>query len=383
MLDCARSLVLRHGWNATAYQVVNPGIAWWFSSEGDAVIGFVRRHGVRVVAGAPVCAGHRLAAVVDAFEAEAADAGERVCYFGAEERLEALLRGRATHSSVLLGAQPVWNPAQWAGIIAGKASLRAQLNRSRNKGVVVTEMSAAEATEHPALQRVLREWLGKRGLPPMHFLVEPETLARLLDRRIFVALRAHAVVAFLVASPAPMRHGWLIEQFVRGDDAPNGTVELLLDAAMRALASGGFHYVTLGLSPLSRRAGVDSSGDPLWLRVLLRWVRAHGSRFYNFDGLDRFKAKFQPEQWEPVYAIANQPKFSRGTLYAIAAAFSDGAPAWTFLRALGRAATTELRWLRDRLVRGVSARTTRTHRYLATAGSDGRSSETNAGATDG
>ena len=55
----ARKLVLKYGWNATAYQIVNPGITHWFSSSGDAMIGYVRKNHVRVVAGAPVCDGKR------------------------------------------------------------------------------------------------------------------------------------------------------------------------------------------------------------------------------------------------------------------------------------------------------------------------------------
>lgn len=345
----ARELVLEYGWNATAYQIVNPGISHWFAERGDGVIGFVERGLTSVVAGAPVCPPNRLDAVVAEFEQAMARQGRRVCYFGAEERLEGLLRGRRTHSAVLLGAQPSWNPAQWAGILAGKASLRAQLNRARNKGVTVAPMPSVEAAREPALRRVLDEWLGTRGLPPMHFLVEPETLSRLADRMVFVARREKEIVAFLVASPAPARKGWLIEQFVRGRSAPNGTVELLLDAAVRTFANEGFEYVTLGLAPLSRH-GIAGRSNPLWLRVILRWVRAHGRRFYNFEGLDRFKAKFQPERWEPVYAIVNRPRFSPRTLYAIAAAFSDRSLFSTIVRAVWRAILTEIRWLRRRLV---------------------------------
>jgi phosphatidylglycerol lysyltransferase len=287
--------------------------------------------------------------VVDEFERDCAARRRRVCYFGAEDRLESLLTGDRLHSKVLLGAQPSWNPAHWADIVARKASLRAQLNRSRNKGVTVTLMPSEEATGHPELERVLREWLATRGLPPMHFLVEPDTLRRLVDRRVFVArLGTGEIAAFLVASPAPARRGWLIEQFVRGRKAPNGTIELLLDAAVRGLASEGYAYVTLGLAPLSRH-GLRPEENPWWLRLLLRWVRAHGRRFYNFEGLDNFKAKFQPERWEPVYAIVDEARFSPGMLYAIAAAFSDGSPLWTIARALWRAARTELRWLRRRL----------------------------------
>jgi phosphatidylglycerol lysyltransferase len=347
----ARALVLAHGWNATAYQIVNPGMSLWFSAAGDAVIGYVERRLTRVVAGAPVCSFERLEEVVQEFEEECAARRRRVCYFGAEARLESVFRNRADHARVLLGSQPSWNPAHWASIVAGKASLRAQLNRARNKGVTVEPTSSEEATGDPSLRRVLDEWLATRGLPPMHFLVEPETLTRLFDRRIFVArLRTGDTVAFLVASPAPAREGggWLIEQFVRGSRAPNGTVELLLDAAMRALAAEGYEYVTLGLAPLAEH-GFREATNPFWLRVLLQLVRAHGRRFYNFEGLERFKAKFQPEQWEPVYAFVSEPRFSPGALYAIAAAFSDRSPISTIARAIWRALRTELRWLRRRV----------------------------------
>ena len=73
-------LLRRYGWNATAYQLVNPGIAHWCDPAGDAVIGYVSAGGVRVVAGAPVCAEDRLEAVLAAWESEADRAGEGVCY---------------------------------------------------------------------------------------------------------------------------------------------------------------------------------------------------------------------------------------------------------------------------------------------------------------
>ena len=52
----ARELVLRHGWNATSYQIINPGMEFWFSPTCEAVVGFVRARNTLVVAGAPVCA---------------------------------------------------------------------------------------------------------------------------------------------------------------------------------------------------------------------------------------------------------------------------------------------------------------------------------------
>ena len=334
--------MLACGWNATAYQVLNPGFMRWFASAGDALVGYVTHAGIRVVAGAPICAADRLAAVAAEFGADAARAGHRVCYFGAGARLEAICTGRGGHSLVLLGAQPVWDPRDWPSVIARRRSVRAQLHRAWNKSVRVGEWPAARAGASPELRRCLAEWLGTRGLPPLHFMVEPDTLGRLQDRRIFVAERDGRVVAFLVASPVPARDGWLVEQLVRGSEAPNGTAELLVDAAMRTVGTAGARYATLGLSPLSARSGVVRGAEPLWLAMTLRWVRAHGRRFYNFEGLDAFKSKFAPTAWEPIYAIGAGPRFRARELYAIAGAFSRGSPVTLVARALASAAWREL-----------------------------------------
>ncbi len=317
----ARAIVLEHGWNATAYQIVNPGISHWFSRSHDAVIGFVRSAGYRVVAGAPVCAADRLASVVHEFEKESHDAGDDVCYFGAEARLESAVTSSRSHSKALLGAQPAWDPAHFDQTIKTRSSLRAQLNRARNKGVTVVEYTPQQAMSSHELHDVLTKWLSTRGLPPLHFLVEPETLDRLIDRRIFVARAHESTVAFAVLSPIPARNGWLVEQFPRLHAAPNGTIELLLSTAVRAIAESGATYVTLGLAPLARRDQVTSKEESWWLRSTLRFAAMHGKRFYNFRGLESFKSKFRPDSWEPVYAIENSPRFSMKALIAIAGAF--------------------------------------------------------------
>jgi phosphatidylglycerol lysyltransferase len=341
----ARELVLEYGWNSTAYQILNPGFELWFSARHPAVVGYVRAGGKRVVGGAPVAADSELRDVASEFERDAAANGSGVVYFGAEARLDSLYRDDASHSAILLGAQPSWDPSDWEAIIASHASLRAQLHRARNKGVKVELWPSDRAEHNPELKKLLQEWLGTRGLPPLHFLVEPETLGQLRDRRVFVATRGKLPVGFLVASPIPARNGWLTEQFVRGHEAPNGTAEMMIDAAVRWVAQQGAGYVTLGLAPLSARAG-EMSSPSLLIRLGFKWVRAHGRRFYNFAGLDSFKAKFAPERWEAVYAIANGPQFSIRSLYAIASAFTEGRPIATVMRGLLQAGRQEVRWLK-------------------------------------
>jgi phosphatidylglycerol lysyltransferase len=346
--DAARALVMRYGWNAVSYQILNPGMHHWFSREGDAVVGYVPFGRTWVVAGAPVCTPERLAAAAAELEADAAARRARVLYFGAGERLERTYAARAEHSLVRLGAQPVWDPAAWSDIVAHKASLRAQLNRARNKHVHIEEWPASRARASERLRAVLRQWLATRGLPPLGFLVLPDILDTLDDRRTFVAERDGRVVGFLIGTPVPARDGWLVEEWPRTPDAPNGTTHSLVDAAMRAFAADGSSYATLGLAPLAEHGGGTMADQPAWLRVVLRWVRAHGRRFYNFAGLEAFKAGMQPAGWEPIYAIAPGGSFTPRMLRAVAGAFSAGNPELLVARAVWSGAREELRLLRAR-----------------------------------
>lgn len=349
--NAVRGVIERHGWNATAMQILNPGIERWHDTARDAAVGFVRARprptrprSVWVAAGEPICAPDRVMETARAFEQHAANQGARVCWFGTDRRLRETREHDATLSELVLGAQPVWHPERWLRILAGKASLRQQVNRARNKHVEVTEPSAETAAASDGLHRCLNEWLSRRGLPPLHFLVEPFLLDYLPGRRLLAASRRGAEVGYLILTPVPARSGWLVEQIVQGHDAPNGTAALLIDAAFRAAMDAGSTYFTLGLSPLSERAPPSHPAPPPHIRALLAWMRAHARRFYNFGGLERFKAKFQPDRWDPIVALSQEAQPSLGTLYAIADAFAGPlSPERLIATALGRAVAAEVR----------------------------------------
>jgi phosphatidylglycerol lysyltransferase len=346
----ARRLVLEHGWCSTCYQILNPGIRHWFSSAGDAVAGYVRRHRTLVVAGAPVCRPERLAAVASELEAQARASGLRVCYVCAEDRLDAIWGNSPHHARVMLGAQPVWDPSQWEALARGRRALRQQIHRARNKDVRIEPVEPAEASRDPQLRTCVNEWLAGRPLPPLHFLVEPLILDGVLDdRMILVARRAGKTVAVLVASPIPIRNGYLIEQVARSANAPNGTAELLIDHAMRSIAAQGRRYVTLGLVALADELPGGMKHNPWWMRRLIALARAHANRFYNFRGLLQFRRKLGPERWEGVYAIVNEPKFSPGALYDLGGAFSGISPALALAIGVAKAAGQEARWMAQRL----------------------------------
>ena len=267
-----------------------------------------------------------------------------------------MMAERGPASALPLGAQPSWDPGHWSAIVAAKASLRAQLSRARNKGVTVRRSrglrrspacsAASTSGSSGAACRPCTSWSNGTSSPASSTAACTWPSA------------AAQTIGFLIASPIPLRNGWLIEQIVRGRAAPNGTTELLLDTAIRALAEDGAGYVTLGLSPLSR--AVPQTPPPPWsIRPLLAWVRVHARRFYDFEGLERFKRKFLPESWEPIYAVTDRPRVSLRTLYAIAGAFGGTSPLLFLGHALLRALAQEARWAAGRARQIISPASSR------------------------
>ena len=277
----AFELVRRFGRDTVSFQGLESGYRYFFEGD-DAVVAFVDTGGAWVAAGSPVAPPARVAEVAYRFTEAALAQRRRTCFFAAEQSLGG--------QSVQIGEQPVWTCARWDQILAGAPSLRYQLRRARHKDVVVRALDPGELATGTSLRTAVdelgRHWQDTHRMPPMRFLVQLEPLAFASERTIYVAERAGQLVGLASAVPVYARRRLFLEDLVRAPDAPNGTVELLVDAVMRAAP----HELTLGLAPLA--------GDVArWLRFA-RWA---GGPFYDFEGLRRFKAKLRPHAWEPVY----------------------------------------------------------------------------------
>jgi phosphatidylglycerol lysyltransferase len=83
-------------------------------------------------------------------------------------------------------------------------------------------------------------------------------------------------------------------------DAPPGLMDYLFVELMQWSKTQGYRWFNLGMAPLS---GLQSRRQaPLWNRFGAL-IFGRGERFYNFQGLHRYKDKFDPE-WEPRYLAA-------------------------------------------------------------------------------
>lgn len=295
-------LLQRHGRQATSFQILEPGLTYWFF-EREAVVAYIDLGSAWVVAGEPVCAPEQTREVVRAFLAAASQQGRRARFFHVSGEFAA--RAELSHSHV--GELPTWDPSEWAQTLKSAKSLREQLRRARNKGVHTRVIDGAEIADARSPMRaqceaLTRRWLGGKGMGELKFMVRLHPYGFARERRYVVAERDGVLIGLAVAIPVYQRQGWFIEDLLRDDSAPNGTAELLVDTLMRQFAQEGCHYATLGLAPLA--------GE---VRPLLAWTRNYTTRLYNFPGVRSFKEKLKPKQWDPVFLA-----YPRGELGVLA-----------------------------------------------------------------
>lgn len=327
----AAELFARFGSDTVSGQALEPGIDYWFYGA-DACVGYQDTGGAWVAVGGPICEAMAQGEVMEAFACAAQKAGKRVRFFGIED-------ASTGWNSVSIGEQAEWNPTKWSAALASKASLREQLRRARAKSVRVRQIVKSEILDlqspvHSQVCRMVRDWQKNQAMAPMSFLVQLDIFGNACHKHYFVAERDGCVVAILVAMQIPARKGWFFEDVLRAHDAPNGSIELLFDHAMRAAESDKIEVVSFGLAPLS--------GD---VSKWLARVRDASQWLYDFDGLRAFKEKLLPTTWRPIYL--SFPKHENGLRATIDSltAFAGGSWIRFGVRTLVHAQPTLIWWL--------------------------------------
>lgn len=340
-------LLRRHGRNLHSFMVLEPGLSTWAHPGGDAAVAYAARGGHWIAAGGPLCAPEHTIEVARGFAAAARAAGRGAAFFGVSQRLVDRLAGAPEFDALLIGQAPVWNPASWAQSLSKAKKLRNRLKSAQRASVIARRAEADEIAEgaplRAAMGAIVEQWTEAHALPPMGFMVTLELFQNAPLRRYFVVEHEGRLAGFAVCVPIYGRNGWLVEDMMISSEAPAGSSETLVDAAMRSLAAEGAEVVSLGMVAL---AGLERAGDrhPVLTAILRTSARTMGW-LYNFDGLYRFRDKMKPTEWEPVYLVTSG-SVSWLTLRAVLMAFAEGwLPRFAF-RVLGR-------WVRQRLTRSA------------------------------
>jgi phosphatidylglycerol lysyltransferase len=171
------------------------------------------------------------------------------------------------------------------------------------------------------LEQVSDDWLVDKGAREKQFSLgrfDPEYLEW---SPIAVVRSAGAVIAFANILPAYGNSGVLSIDLMRHrSDAPRGTMDFLFARIMQWGKDRGDTWFSLGMAPLSR------VGDNPYARInerLAALAFQYGGRFYNYQGLRRYKDKFEPH-WIGSYLAYPRGLWVPGLLIDVAALVEGG-----------------------------------------------------------
>lgn len=299
------SLLQMHGAHATSFQILESGYTYWFDSVVDAVLAYVEMGGTRVVAGPPVAALSDRVGVTRRFVEECKQSGKKAIFVSVGDAfLSSFEEAGIEVDKLPIGLQPEWDPRVYRVDTPKHKTLRSQVRRAQRKGVVVRMVGEDEVAQDKGqllgeIAWVVEQWKQSRKMSPMQFMVALQPFHLPEERRYFVATQERRAVGVLIAVPVYGRDGWFFEDVLRVPDAPNGTVECLIDFAFQAMQTEESEYATLGLCPLVEIP--TASGKHHWKRKVLHWCYAHLGPLYQFKGLYSFKKRFVPHRWAPQY----------------------------------------------------------------------------------
>jgi len=181
---------------------------------------------------------------------------------------------------------------------SARAELRTQRRRAERDGATFEVVRAdALAPLLPKLRAVSQAWLEDKAVAEKSFSVGAFVESYVSNFPVAVVRTAGEPVAFATLWVAGTGEEIAVDLMRFGADAPRGAMDFLFVELMLWGRAQGYRWLNLGMAPL---AGLERHPlAPAWHRVG-NFVFRYGEHFYNFDGLRRYKAKFNPV-WESKY----------------------------------------------------------------------------------
>jgi lysylphosphatidylglycerol synthetase-like protein (DUF2156 family) len=293
----AAQLLAAHGRNPFS-GFVRYDAPWQWFEAADGAVPCLEHGRVALAWGDP------LAADPTAFLAEFTRGlrGRRICLMLIGDEVARAARGLG-YVVLKIGEQPYFDFAAWRLPHGDPGKhLRWCLNIARRAGVEVREYGAGDDA---AVRDALEAWERWLGRAPADSFLRASPLARVEEKRLFLAWRAGRVDALVACSSVPAANGWLLEDVIRRPDAANGATEAAVVHALESLAADGAACAWLDLAPLR---GFESQLDGR-ARILFRTLGplvSYFDRRYHFRALTTYLGKFHPTSWTPRY-VALKP----------------------------------------------------------------------------
>jgi|JI9StandDraft_2_1071091.scaffolds.fasta_scaffold67301_1 lysylphosphatidylglycerol synthetase-like protein (DUF2156 family) len=288
------------------------------------VEGFIpyRRAGkVFVVFGDPVCSVEDKLFLAKAFLEFAREERKEVIYVIASHLFAHTLVKNVGGSFMELASEmifdPICDPREEVGALG---SLVRRKVKQAQKELTIEEYIGDDPLLEKAIENIGDRWLEKRKGPQVHisniYLFENR-----IGKRWFYAIKGKEVVGVILLNELQSHKGYLLNHLMVTPEAPHGTAEYLVVAALEVLSKEGCRFATVGAVPRSE------IGEVLGLHPFSKWFVKLGlwivRKVSPIEGLFTFWKKFHPQS-QPCYLILSRTKLGVKEVLGLKRAFTVG-----------------------------------------------------------
>jgi phosphatidylglycerol lysyltransferase len=182
-----------------------------------------------------------------------------------------------------------------------RADLRQAHRRAQHDGASF-EVVPPQGVEGllPVIARISDAWLAAKSTGEKSFSVGAFSAPYLRQFPLALVRSQGEICAFANLWTTGTKAELSVDLMRFDPNAPRSAMDFLFIQLMLWGQREGYRSFNLGMAPLSGLEGHPLA--PAWHRVG-NFVFRHGEHFYDFEGLRRYKSKFDPE-WEPRYLVA-------------------------------------------------------------------------------
>jgi phosphatidylglycerol lysyltransferase len=279
-----------------------PDKAYYFNGLRSAAITYKAAHGVALMVGDPLGPKDELGDLLSQFIGFCRINDWQPAFIHTEETNLKLYEDLGFEAQKI-GEEAIISTDNFVDKVAITKDFRHIKNKFEKSGFICEALEPPHAEQTlRRLQAISNDWLRSPGRAERGFMLGYFSTGYLQQCKIMVAKDSKGEIqAFINQVPSPTPREANFDFLRHSYGSPGNINDYLMLNFISSLRAQGIPRLNMGLSALSGLETADDSASHL-LNGFLNFAYANGNRFFSFQGLKRFKAKYEPD-WESRYIV--------------------------------------------------------------------------------
>ncbi|HBM15103.1 MAG TPA: hypothetical protein DD381_01950 [Lentisphaeria bacterium] len=265
---------------------------FYLPDKGFVMYGLYKN--IRFMLGDPICSKKDIQSVVQAFLEDTNSASNIL--IGMQCSIEAaFVFARHGYSINSLGVETILKLDSFDTKGKAMTKVRRWINSATNAGLKVREEKLTDPLVRKEVEVISNQWIkNKANAAELTLLTRPLSFEEESGIRFFCGYIDETLIGFNSFEPMYKDNeviGYYANICRTKDDAPNGTLDLIIQNAREKFKAEGAKYFSFGLSPMADIKDNHNLHNPI-ISFLFESSYKYGCRLYSFQGLDFHKKAY-------------------------------------------------------------------------------------------